>query len=88
VVGMDRGHLRRRLTAVLIADVVGYSRLMGVDEEGTHLRLAGYVKDLIEPKIVGNRGRLIRTAGDGFLVEFRERRGRGTMRPRYPARIG
>jgi adenylate cyclase len=70
VVGMDRGHLRRRLTAVLIADVVGYSRLMGVDEEGTHLRLAGYVKDLIEPKIVGNRGRLIRTAGDGFLVEF------------------
>jgi class 3 adenylate cyclase/TolB-like protein/tetratricopeptide (TPR) repeat protein len=67
---MDRGHLRRRLTAVLIADVVGYSRLMGVDEEGTHLRLAGYVKDLIEPKIVGNRGRLIRTAGDGFLVEF------------------
>ena len=70
MVGMDRGHLRRRLTAVLIADVVGYSRLMGVDEEGTHLRLAGYVKDLIEPKIVGNRGRLIRTAGDGFLVEF------------------
>jgi len=53
-----------------MADVVGYSRLMGIEEEDTHLRLTGYVKDLIEPKITGNRGRLIRTAGDGFLVEF------------------
>jgi TolB-like protein len=43
---------------------------MGVDEEGTHRRLAGYVKDLLEPKIAENHGRLIRTAGDGFLVEF------------------
>jgi adenylate cyclase len=50
--------------------VVGYSRLMGVDEEGTHRRLAAHVKDLIEPKIAANHGRLIRTAGDGFLVEF------------------
>lgn len=67
---MENPHLRRRLTAVLIADVVGYSRLMGVDEEGTHHRLAGYVKDLLEPEITANHGRLIRTAGDGFLVEF------------------
>jgi len=67
---MGDAHLRRRLTAVLMADVVGYSRLMGVDEEGTHLRLAGHVKDLLEPKIAENHGRLIRTAGDGFLVEF------------------
>lgn len=67
---MGGAHLRRRLTAVLMADVVGYSRLMGVDEEGTHRRLAGCVKDLLEPKIVENHGRLIRTAGDGFLVEF------------------
>src|SRR6516164_8400980 len=67
---MGDAHLRRRLTAVLMADVVGYSRLMGVDEEGTHRRLAGYVKDLFEPKIAENHGRLIRTAGDGFLVEF------------------
>jgi len=67
---MGDAHLRRRLTAVLVADVVGYSRLMGVDEEGTHLRLAGYVKDLLAPKIAGNHGRLIRSAGDGFLVEF------------------
>jgi adenylate cyclase len=70
MVGMESAHLRRRLTAVLMADVVGYSRLMRVDEEGTHRRLTGHVKDLIEPKIAGNHGRLIRTAGDGFLVEF------------------
>jgi adenylate cyclase len=67
---MERAHLKRRLTAVLIADVAGYSRLMSIDEEGTHLRLAGFVKDLIEPKIAENSGRLIRSAGDGFLVEF------------------
>ena len=67
---MGDAHLRRRLTAVLMADVVGYSRLMGVDEEGTHCRLVGYIKDLFEPKIAENHGRLIRTAGDGFLVEF------------------
>jgi class 3 adenylate cyclase/TolB-like protein/Tfp pilus assembly protein PilF len=67
---MGDAQLRRRLTAVLMADVVGYSRLMGVDEEGTHRRLAGYVKDLLEPKVAESHGRLIRTAGDGFLVEF------------------
>jgi len=67
---MGGAHLKRRLTAVLIADVVGYSRLMSVDEEATHVRLAGYMEDLIEPKIAENQGRLIRTSGDGFLVEF------------------
>jgi TolB-like protein/class 3 adenylate cyclase/Tfp pilus assembly protein PilF len=67
---MERAHLKRKLAAVLIADVAGYSRLMSIDEEGTHLRLAGFVKDLIEPKIAENGGRLIRSAGDGFLVEF------------------
>ena len=51
---MGDAHLRRRLTAVLMADVVGYSRLMGVDEEGTHRRLSGYVRDLLEPKITEN----------------------------------
>jgi adenylate cyclase len=70
VVGMERAHLKRRLTAVLIADVVGYSRLMSVDEEGTHVRLSVYVKESIEPKIDEHGGRLIRTTGDGFLVEF------------------
>ncbi|MBV8575724.1 MAG: hypothetical protein JOZ58_11915, partial [Acetobacteraceae bacterium] len=70
MIGMESAHLKRRLTAVLLADVVGYSRLMSVDEEDTHVRIADYVKDLIEPKIAEHRGRLIRTMGDGFLVEF------------------
>jgi TolB-like protein/class 3 adenylate cyclase/Tfp pilus assembly protein PilF len=63
-------HLRRRLTAVLLADVVGYSRLMSIDEEATHLRLADYVKSLIDPAVAKHRGRLIRSMGDGMLVEF------------------
>src|SRR6516225_3173271 len=67
---MGELHLRRRLKAVLLADVVGYSRLMGVDEERTHVQLAEYVKDLIEPKVSEHHGRLIRSMGDGFLVEF------------------
>lgn len=67
---MEEAHLRRRLTAVMLADVVGYSRLMNADEEGTHVRLAARVKDLIEPKVLEHRGRLIRSMGDGFLVEF------------------
>jgi adenylate cyclase len=67
---MERAQLKRRLSAVLIADVVGYSRLMNVDEEGTHRRLTEYVKDVIEPRIADDDGRLIRSAGDGFLVEF------------------
>jgi len=67
---MERAHLKRRLTAVLIADVVGYSRLMSLDEEGTHLRLSQYLKTSIEPTIREHAGRLIRTAGDGFLAEF------------------
>jgi adenylate cyclase len=67
---MDAVHLKRRLTAILLADVVGYSRLMSVDEEGTHHRLAGYVQSLIDPAVAEHRGRLIRSMGDGMLVEF------------------
>jgi class 3 adenylate cyclase/TolB-like protein/Flp pilus assembly protein TadD len=67
---MERLHLKRRLTAVLLADVVGYSRLMNVDEEGTHIRLADCVKNLIEPTIALHEGRLVRSKGDGLLVEF------------------
>jgi adenylate cyclase len=67
---MDRAQLKRRLSAVLIADVVGYSRLMSVDEERTHVEFAHVVKDLIEPQIAEKSGRLIRTTGDGFLAEF------------------
>lgn len=62
--------LRRRLTAVLLADVVGYSRLMSADEEGTHTRITGYVTDLIEPTVRRYGGRLVRSMGDGMLFEF------------------
>src|SRR5689334_13620937 len=60
----------RRLTALLAADVAGYSRLMGADEEGTHERLKAHLQELIEPKIAGHRGRIVKNAGDGFLAEF------------------
>jgi TolB-like protein/class 3 adenylate cyclase/Tfp pilus assembly protein PilF len=60
----------RRLTAILAADVAGYSRLMGVDEEGTHERLKAHLRELIEPKIAEHRGRVVKNTGDGFLAEF------------------
>src|SRR5690242_19525399 len=60
----------RRLTAILAADVAGYSRRMGADEEGTHERLRGHLRDLIEPKIAEHRGRVVKNTGDGFLAEF------------------
>jgi TolB-like protein/class 3 adenylate cyclase/Tfp pilus assembly protein PilF len=67
---MEQPQLKRRLKAILLADVVGYSRLMNLDEAGTHIKVNKYTKDLIEPKISEHDGRLIRTMGDGFLVEF------------------
>src|SRR5262244_3699101 len=60
----------RRLAAILAADVAGYSRLMGVDEEGTHARLRAHLRELIEPKIAEHRGRIVKNTGDGFLAEF------------------
>ena len=60
----------RRLTAILAADVAGYSRLMGADEEGTHERLRDHLRELIEPKIGEHRGRVVKNTGDGFLAEF------------------
>jgi adenylate cyclase len=60
----------RRLTAILAADVAGYSRLMGVDEEGTHERLKAHLRELIQPKIAEHRGRIVKNTGDGFLTEF------------------
>jgi TolB-like protein/class 3 adenylate cyclase len=62
--------VERRLAAVLAADVVGYSRLMGADEEGTLARLKGIRKALFDPTIAAHRGRIVKTAGDGILVEF------------------
>src|SRR5215469_9194254 len=60
----------RRLAAILAADVAGYSRLMGADEEGTLDRLKILRRELIEPKLEEHRGRLVKTTGDGLLVEF------------------
>src|SRR5215207_2027792 len=60
----------RRLAAVLAADMVGYSRLMEVDESGTLARLKTHRLELIDPSIAKNRGRIIKTTGDGLLVEF------------------
>ncbi|SDR61418.1 Adenylate cyclase, class 3 [Rhizobiales bacterium GAS113] len=60
----------RRLAAILAADVVGYSRLMGVDEVGTLRALKAMRGEILEPLIAGHRGRIVKTTGDGFLVEF------------------
>ena len=60
----------RRLTAILAADVAGYSRLMGADEEGTHERLKAHLAELVEPKIKEHRGRIVKNTGDGLLAEF------------------
>jgi TolB-like protein/class 3 adenylate cyclase len=60
----------RRLAAILAADVAGYSRLMGADEEGTLERLKALRRELVDPKIAEHRGRIVKTTGDGMLVEF------------------
>src|SRR5271169_2464049 len=60
----------RRLTAILAADVVAYSRLMGADEEGTHERFKAHLRELLDPKICEHHGRIIKTTGDGVLAEF------------------
>jgi adenylate cyclase len=60
----------RRLTAILAADVAGYSRLMGADEEGTHERLKAHLAELVNRKIAEHRGRVVKNTGDGFLAEF------------------
>jgi TolB-like protein/class 3 adenylate cyclase len=62
--------VKRKLAAILAADVAGYSRLMGADEEGTLSRLMTYRRELIEPKIKQHHGRVVKTTGDGFLIEF------------------
>src|SRR5437588_5059045 len=60
----------RRLAAILAADVAGYSRLMGADEEGTLERLKALRRELVDPKIADHHGRIVKTTGDGLLVEF------------------
>src|ERR1700760_3967956 len=60
----------RRLAAILAADVAGYSRLMGADEEGKNERLRAHLAGLVHPKIAEHRGRVVKNTGDGFLAEF------------------
>jgi TolB-like protein/class 3 adenylate cyclase len=64
------GRVERRLAAILAADVAGYSRLMGADEEGTLARLKALRRELADPKIKEHRGRIVKTTGDGLLIEF------------------
>ena len=57
----------RRLAAILAADVAGYSRLMGADEEGTHERLKSHLAEVVDPKIREHHGRIVKTTGDGAV---------------------
>src|SRR6516165_7387128 len=65
-----QARVERRLVAILAADVAGYSRLIEADEEGTLRRLKALRAEIIDPKIAGNHGRIVKTTGDGLLVEF------------------
>src|SRR5215472_10840812 len=60
----------RRLAAILAADVAGYSQLMGADEEGTLAALKAIRRELVDPKVREHRGRVVKTTGDGLLIEF------------------
>jgi adenylate cyclase len=67
---MAQERVERRLAAILAADVAGYSRLMGEDEKGTLARLKAYRRELIDPMVAEHHGRIVKTTGDGLLVEF------------------
>ena len=67
---MCEGRVQRRLAAILAADVVGYTRLMGADETGTLARLKTLLAEIFEPEIETHNGRIVKTTGDGVLVEF------------------
>ena len=83
----------RRLAAILAADVAGYSRLMGADEEGTLAALKAIRRELANPKVKEHRGRIVKTTGDGLLIEFASvvdgaLRGRGAARDGRAQRSG
>src|SRR5258707_11230810 len=65
-----REPMPRRLAAIVAGDIAGYSRLMQIDEEGTHNRVKRIERDLIEPTILEHHGKLVKTTGDGFLAIF------------------
>lgn len=62
--------MERRLAAIMAADMVGYSRLIETDQDGTLARQKAYRRELIDPEIARNRGRIVKTTGDGMLAEF------------------
>ena len=66
----DVAPLRRKLMTIVIGDVVGYSRLMSMDEEDTHARVSGVFQQVLEPAVCRGGGMLIKTSGDGFLAAF------------------
>ncbi|HEX9556637.1 MAG TPA: family 3 adenylate cyclase, partial [Reyranella sp.] len=67
---MKAGGVERRLAAILAADVAGYSRLMGSDEVATLRALQTHRRELVDPSIARHHGRIVKTTGDGMLVEF------------------
>src|SRR5260370_7581412 len=67
---MTEAQLERRLAAILAADVAGYSRLMGADEVGTLAALKAHRREIVDPAIAAHHGRIVKTTGDGMLVEF------------------
>src|SRR5207247_11251604 len=67
---MAEERVHRRLAAIWAGDIAGYSRLMGSDEEGTLSQLKAHRGELVDPKITEHRGRIVKTTGDGMLVEF------------------
>ena len=89
---MVEDRVDRRLAAIFADDIAGYSRLMGSDEEGTLRQLKAHRKELVDPKITEHRGRIVKTTGDGMLVEFVTRRRASGRLPlggrRRPRRAG
>jgi TolB-like protein len=67
---VEKERVQRRLAAILAADMAGYSRLTGLDEEGTIARLRALRRELIDPTVAEHRGRIVKTTGDGLLIEF------------------
>src|SRR5262245_44861894 len=68
--GPPQSNTSRRLAAILAGDISGYSHLMEIDEDGTYARVKRFVRDLLEPTIAEHHGRLVDTAGDGFIAVF------------------
>ena len=67
---MGEARVQRRLAAILAADIAGYSRLMGADEVGTLTALKSHRREIVDPAIAAHKGRIVKTTGDGILVEF------------------